>query len=292
MLAAHRAPKTVSTYLFALDRLIEYLGPAQKVATVSRRDLEGLQGALLGRMKPSSVLVIFGALRSFWKWAAGHPDMPVRGNPMEGMTPPRVPVQAVEFVTDDELRAILATCHSTSRHNFLGRRDEALLRLLATTAARLSEVAALRVNDVDLDGAVVRVMGKGRRERYLPLDADTVDALRRYLTRERPRHPAAGGPLLWLSRGEGGMTPSGIAQMVAERGFMALGQDHRRVHPHELRHRQIATLLGAGFSEGDVMALSGHRSRAMMDRYGAWNKAQRAHAAFRRASASGDLPKL
>jgi len=174
--------------------------------------------------------------------------MPVHKDPMEGMGPPRVPVMAVEFVTDDELRAILTTCRSKSRHNYLGHRDEAILRLLATTAARLSEIALLKVSDVDLVGATVRVMGKGGRERYLPLDADTTASIRRYLERERPRHNSANTPPLWLSRGP--MTPSGIAQMVAERGKMALGPAHRRIHPHELRHRQIATLLGAGCKRG------------------------------------------
>lgn len=291
MMAAHKSPKTISTYLFALDRLIEYAGVVP-VARVTRRDLEGMQGALLGRMKASSVLVVHRALRVFWKWAVAYPDLPVTKDPMDGMTPPRVPEMAVEFLTTDELRLMLRTCRSTSRHNYLGHRDEAILRLLATTTARLSEVCGLRVNDIDLSAATARVMGKGSRERYLPLDDDTARALRLYLDRERPRHPAAASPLLWLSRGEQGMTPSGIAQMVAERGYRALGADHRRIHPHELRHRGIATLLGAGMSEGDVMSISGHRSRSLLDRYGSYTRAQRAHSAFRQASTKGALPRL
>jgi integrase len=86
------------------------------------------------------------------------------------------------------------------------------------------------------------------------------------------------------------MTPNGIAQMVAERGQKA--GIARRVHPHELRHRFIATALKAGLSEGDTMALSGHRSRSMLDRYGRYTRSQRAQDAFRKASASGAIPKL
>jgi site-specific recombinase XerD len=292
MFSAGRPPKTVRTYLYALDQLCQYLGYDYRLAAVTRRDLEGLQGSLLARMKPSSVLVVFGALHSFWVWAVGHQDMPITKSPMEGMSRPRVPTMAVEFVTDVELRAILATCKSQSSRNYLGRRDEALLRLLATAGGRLAEVGGLRVEDVDLLGSACRVMGKGSRERWLPLDEDTTNALRRYIERERPRHAsAATSPWLWLSRGNR-MTDSGIAQMVAERGKMALGPDHRRVHPHELRHRAIATMLAGGMSEGDVMSISGHRDRGMLDRYGAFTRARRAHDAFRRAASRGELPKL
>lgn len=292
MQADRKTPKTVSTYLFALDRLIEYLGYSKVASRVSRRDIEAMQGSLFTRMKPSSVLVIHRALRSFWKWAVAYDDLPVTKDPMEGMSPPKVPEMVVEFLPDAELRAMIATCRSTSRHNYLGRRDEAILRVLATTTCRLAEVAGLRLPDVDLRAATLRIMGKGGRERFVPLDDDTIAAIRRYLERERPRHAAAGTPLLWLSRGDAGMTPSGIAQMVAERGYRALGPDHRRIHPHELRHRSIATMLAAGLSEGEVMPISGHRSRAMLDRYGAWTKSQRAHAAYRRAASNGSLPRL
>ena len=86
------------------------------------------------------------------------------------------------------------------------------------------------------------------------------------------------------------MTPGGIGQMLADRGRRA--GIKRRVHPHELRHRFIAVALAAGLTEGDVMALSGHRSRSMLDRYGRYTRAQRAHVAFRRASASGAIPQF
>jgi site-specific recombinase XerD len=133
-------------------------------------------------------------------------------------------------------------------------------------------------------------MGKGRRERWVPLDEGARAALKRYLDRERPRSPfAQTSDRVWLSS-KGPMTDSGIAQMLAERGKAA--GIARRVHPHELRHRFVATLLAADMTEGNVMALTGHRTRSMLDRYGAWTRAQRAQEAYQRASASGAIPKL
>jgi site-specific recombinase XerD len=292
MRADNKAPKTIETYLYAGDHLARQVGRQARLDRITRTDHERLIDGLLDRMAPATVSTIYRSLHSFWRFAVEHRELAVAHDPMDGMRPPTVPEVAVEFVTDEELRAILKTCHSKSRHNFLGHRDEAIVRLFATTAARLSEVATLTLGDVDLMGATVRVMGKGRRERYLPMDDATLTAVKRYLDRERPRHPAARGTdLVWLARA-GAMTGNGIGQMIAQRGWKALGADHRRVHPHELRHRQIATLLGAGLSEGDVMAISGHRSRSMMDRYGAWTKSKRAHDAFRRSTAAGALPKL
>jgi integrase/recombinase XerC len=287
----NKSPRTIHAYTYAIKTLTAFLGPDRPLDQITRADHERLMGDLFERgWKPASVSTVYRPLRSFWKWAARHDDMPVSKDPMNGMQAPVVPEKTVEFVTDDELRAIIKTCQSKSRHNYLGHRDEAIIRLLATTAARLSEITELTLSDVDLIGATVRVMGKGRRERFLPLDDATLTAVKRYLDKERPRHPSARSTdKLWLARA-GQMTPSGIAQLVAERGVKAsIGH---RVHPHELRHRQIATLLGAGFSEGDVMALSGHRSRSMMDRYGRYTRSARAHDAFRRATAAGALPRL
>jgi site-specific recombinase XerD len=285
-----KSEKTITTYLYGVERLAAHVTPFRPLDQITRADHEDMQAGLLARMKATSVSTVYRSLRSFWGWAVKHNDMPVKADPMDGMSAPRVPETTVEFVTDAELRAILATCKARSRHNFRGHRDEALIRLLAATGCRLSEITMLTLSDIDLPGRSIKVTGKGKRERWVPFDDDTAKALRLYLTNERPRHPSAGATdRIWL--GPAGLfTANGIGQMLAQRAE-AIGIK-RRVHPHELRHRFVATALGAGISEGDVMALSGHRSRSMMDRYGSHTRAQRAQEAYRRATASGALPRL
>ena len=297
--AAGRSAKTITTYLDAVNRLAAAVGGDRAIDQVSRADHEGILLGLerLG-WKPASRSVIYRSLRSFWVFALGHPELPVDRNPMHGMAAPTIPETMIEFVSDEELRRLLATCGPAGppvSHGpplFRDIRDDAIIRLLAGTGARLSEIANLRLGDLDLrvDRPVVTVTGKGRRRRDLPLDTLTAAVLRRYAGAERSHHRAADRTdRLWLGRA-GPMTPSGIGQMLADRG-RAAGID-RRVHPHELRHRFIAVALAAGLTEGDVMALSGHRSRSMLDRYGRYTRAQRAHVAFRRASASGAIPEL
>jgi site-specific recombinase XerD len=288
--AADKSPRTLSAYRYALDKLIEHVGD-RPVHGVDRSDHESLMSALQERgLGAATRVAIQRPLRTFWKWALAHPDVPVSRDPMAGMELPRLPEKVVEFVSDDQLRKILATCRAKSRHAFRAHRDEAIIRVLAGSGARLSEVASLRLEDVDLFGQALRVVGKGRRERWVPLDDGAVVALKRYLDRERPRSPhASSTDRLWLSSA-GPMTPSGIAQMFAERGKAA--GIARRVHPHELRHRFVATTLGAGLSEGDVMALTGHRTRSMLDRYGAFTRSARAQEAYRKAAASGAIARL
>jgi site-specific recombinase XerD len=288
--AADKSERTVSSYRYAVGKLIEHVGD-RSVGAISRADHESLMSALQERgLGPATRVAVYRPLRTFWKWALFHPDVPVSADPMAGMELPRVPEKIVEFVSDDELRRILATCRPRSRHAYRAHRDEAILRVLAGSGARLAEVTNLRLEDVDLDGQALRVVGKGRRERWVPLDGGALTALKRYMERERPRSPFARTTVrLWLSSA-GPMTASGIAQMLAERGRAA--GIARRVHPHELRHRFVATTLGAGLSEGDVMALTGHRNRSMLDRYGAHTRSARAHDAYRRATANGAISSL
>jgi integrase len=285
-----KSPKTITTYLYAVEQLAAHVGRDRALDSITRKDHEDMQGGLLARMKPTSVSTVYRSLRSFWGYVVEHDDLPVSKDPMNGLKPPRIPDVAVEFVSDDELRRILATCKDHSRHNYRGRRDEAIIRLLAATGARLSEIAMLNLADIDLVAGQIRVMGKGKRERWVPFDDQTGLALRRYLDRERPRHPSASSTdRVWLGP-KGLFTSNGIGQMLAERGKAA--GITRRVHPHELRHKFISRALRAGMSEGDTMALSGHRSRSMMDRYGRADRAERAHDAYRRLTASGAIPKV
>jgi integrase/recombinase XerD len=145
-------------------------------------------------------------------------------------------------------------------------RDRALVELLYGAGLRVSEAVSLEKGGVDLAGRLVRCIGKGNKERIVPMGRQAADALRRYLSRGRPYLDRRHRPELFLNAQGGPLTRAG-AFLILRRLAAKAGLEPERVHPHLLRHSFATHLLEGGADLRSVQEMLGHADLATTELY-------------------------
>ncbi|HXF57095.1 MAG TPA: site-specific tyrosine recombinase XerD [Actinomycetota bacterium] len=204
------------------------------------------------RYRPSSVARALAAVRSFHRFLLREGE--AVANPAEGVSRPKVPRNLPRPLRVEEVERMLA---APSPGDPAGLRDRALLETLYGAGLRISELVGMDVDDVDLEGSFVRVLGKGSRERVVPLGRFARRALEAYLTRGRPALATPrSGPALFLNQRGGRLTRQGAAKILARAAARA--GIRKRVTPHMLRHSFATHLLEGGADVRVVQELLGH----------------------------------
>jgi site-specific recombinase XerD len=260
--------RTIAAYRDGTARFLRHLpDPDMPLEDLTPEHIEFVLAELKrAGISPGGIAFVYRPVKTFLRWAVKR-DL-IAKSPCEIVDTPKVPVQPAPHVNEVEFRAMLAGTRARAKIDFRRRRDRAILLTLWWTGARLSEVAGLKVSDVDLQEGWAVFHGKGGKDRRVRLVEPVTEAIREYLT-VRKVNAYSWHDALWLAP-RGPLTANGIAQMVAERGNEA--GLNRRVHPHLLRHSFVKRSLAAGMAETLVMAVTGHTTHAMLLRYGAANR--------------------
>lgn len=234
-------------------------------AQLTQEHLLAYFAELAARYAPATRVRKLTSLRSLFRWMHGNGDV-VR-NPVLLLGKPSVPRRLPRFLTQQEARRLLVAARGSSPADV---RLRAILELLYATGMRVSELSTIQLENVDLDGGLVRIMGKGRRERYCLFHAQARRAVRQwvetraewYATRVamKPRK-WAGRDTGWLFinfRDGGRLSTPRIDQFVSELGRKA--GFRRKVYPHLLRHSFATHRLENGMDVRVLQELLGHSS--------------------------------
>ncbi|HEX4528506.1 MAG TPA: site-specific tyrosine recombinase XerD [Acidimicrobiia bacterium] len=259
------APNSLAAYRRDLRRYTAYLrrrGVTGDVAHVDESVVAGYVDELqqartddgLRRYKESSIARALAAVRSFHRFCVEEGLL--RSDPSEEVGAPRVPQGIPKALTEAEVEALLDAVPGDGPRP---RRDRAILELLYAGGLRISELVGLDLGDVDLYDGLVRVLGKGNKERVAPLGRSAREAVGDYLTTGRPELAGrTSTPALFLNARGGRLTRQGAWLIVRAAGDRAGLQG--RLFPHVLRHSCATHMLDRGADIRVVQELLGHAS--------------------------------
>jgi integrase/recombinase XerD len=260
LLAARRATRTVEAYRRDLADFSAYLARSPSSATPD--EVQGWLADLRGRgLCPSSVARKASAVRTFFRhlvMLGARADNPAADVPL-----PRRREKLPRSLTPGEIERLIQAASGTTPRSL---RDRALLELLYGAGLRVSEAVGLERGSVDLENRIVRCIGKGDKERLVPLGREAVASVRRYLARGRPHLDRRHRPELFLNAQGGGLTRAG-AFLILRRLAVNAGLDPSRIHPHLLRHSFATHLLEGGADLRSVQEMLGHADLGTTELY-------------------------
>ncbi len=252
------AKKTIEAYasdLMRFNRYVETLGitePRELTRSCVLGFIEQLAGEGLAARSRARTL---SALRRMIAFAAAHHWL--ESDPLEAISMPRQGLGLPKVLRTDETEALLAAVDTSTP---LGLRDRAMIELLYGSGLRVSELVGLPLSGFDIRAGVLRVVGKGNKERVVPVGESASAAIQAYLREGRPRllgdHPDR-DRAIFLSRRRSSMTRQNFFLMLRKLAREA-GIPQERVSPHVLRHAFATDLLEGGADLRSIQAMLGH----------------------------------
>lgn len=269
------SPQTRRSYLNDLEEFRSFLRQSkddhspflkEEVKKIDRITIRMYLGFLHKKNRKSSVARKISTLRSFFKYLLKEGI--VSTNPAKSVSTPKVEKPLPSTLSVDEVFRLIESpkgIKPKKESNFSKKgllRDKAILELLYSSGLRVSELVGLNINQLDLDLGFVRVIGKGRKERIVPVGEKAIEAIRTYL-KERG-NPEGEVPLFINKRG-GRLSTRSVGRLVKR--YSISSGIFRKVSPHSLRHSFATHLLDGGADIREIQEMLGHSSLSTTQRY-------------------------
>lgn len=265
------SPHTVQAYTRDLTAFALFVAEKDLPADARKLGLIALRswlGALFDGNSPQTMARKIASLRSFYKFLLKRNI--AKENPAAQLRLPRVTRPLPMFLTvDDAFRVVEGPTAVMDGAEPLKLRDRAILELLYGAGIRVSELSSLSMDQLDMNSRVARVIGKGNKERLIPLGKACIDSLKAYFAiRHRLHSPKTGArahDAVFLGRFGTRLTSRQVQTIVRKWGTYGAGRTD--LHPHALRHTCATHLLDAGADLRGIQELLGHASLSTTQRY-------------------------
>jgi integrase/recombinase XerD len=247
---------TLKCYAERLEYLVRYAASIQKqLDELTQKDIQAYVMSIIDAVSPATVN---GRIRVFKVFYAHlKREAFIEANPMDHISLVRTENKIKPVLSVQDMTRVLA---QFNRRFFNGARDYCMLLLCYDSMIRLNELLSIRIQDVDLYSKLVKVFGKGRKERYVPFSDKTSKALHTFLIRHRKGIP---GDLVFCTK-----QGKKLDQRRAHRIFQLAGKKVGiYVHPHLVRHSSASQFVRMGGSASVLQKILGHSSLAITQRY-------------------------
>jgi integrase/recombinase XerD len=250
------SPHTVSAYRRDLIRFSTELA-GQKVDSVTTADIRGFLICLREQgLSSASVARSLSSIKSFFKYLCQ--DKQFKSNPAEILETPKRWRKLPDVLSCEDVDCLL---RSPDLESILGLRDKAMLEILYASGLRVSELINLKVSQLDMEVGYLRTLGKGNKERIVPIGAVAKKAVENYISNSRPtlassRKDGGKAEELFVTRRGRGMTRQGFWKLL--KGYVTQANIRASVSPHTLRHAFATHLLERGADLRSVQQMLGH----------------------------------
>lgn len=240
---------TVSSYINDLDKFIEYFGHTD-IIELNTTSIEKYIKTL-GEAAPATVSHNISSLKAFYNYEIKLGK--IENNPMDAIKPPKLGTHLPVYLTIDEVDALL----DIDIVDPFSSRNKALLELMYATGLRISEVINLEFKNIDFDDCIVRVMGKGNKERIVPINDIAIKYLKDYIDNYRPLLIKKNlNNYLFLNNHGNMMTRQGVFKII--KNYADIKGINKNIGPHTLRHTFATHLLENGADLRIIQELLGH----------------------------------